>query len=467
MATENAMTPSEPENPEYQLVEDYIGGAYILAVDDFSVIRRIVTNTLRAKEAYVDEAANGQIALDKMRLAFDNKTPYDLVFLDIEMPVMDGIAFLKKLRPDKDLGNTEVIVLTSHSDAEEINECLSMGIVDYIIKPVNKERLYNAVAKAMKKRHKDPLFKGRDPGSTVSDQKAEPVIKEYSKLIFRKLETIEQLPSLPAVLEKVKNLTSDPNSNSEQIARIMEDDPSMMANVLKVANSALYGARERIESLQAAITRLGLNTVRNIATSMGVLSVFTRSGVQGFNHKEFSRHSICTGIAMCVIYDYCRAAFTNQFSRDFLHLTGLLHDIGKIIIVQFFHDEYVDSISLGKQHSLPLFLAEQKALGVDHAEVGAWLGTKWNLAESQIQSIRFHHDPLLTTPEHEELVMLCHAANYLCNLEKFGDAGDNRTPFFDQRALDRIGLKVNDLPAVAERVVTESKHSEVLISLLV
>ena len=63
--------------------------------------------------------------------------------------------------------------------------------------------------------------------------------------------------------------------------------------------------------------------------------------------------------------------------------------------------------------------------------------------------------------------MLCHAANYLCNLEKIGDAGDNMTPFFDQRALDRIGLKVNDLPAVAERVVTESKHSEVLISLLV
>lgn len=465
MATENTMEPSESENTEYQLVDDFISGAYILAVDDFSVIRRIVTNTLRAKEAYVDEAANGQIALDKMRLAFDNKTPYDLIFLDIEMPVMDGITFLKKLRPDNDLGSTAVIVLTSHSDSEEINECVSLGIVDYIIKPVNKERLYNAVAKAMKRRRKDPLFKGKEPAPLPGGTSAGPV-KEYSKLIFRKLETIDQLPSLPAVLDKVKNLTADPNSNSEQIARIMEDDPSMMANVLKVANSALYGARERIESLQAAITRLGLNAVRNIATSMGVLSIFTKAGAQGFNHKEFSRHSICTGIAMCVIYDHCRASFSTTFSRDFLHLTGLLHDIGKIIIVQFFHDEYVDSISLGKQHSLPLFLAEQKALGVDHAEVGAWLGTKWNLAESQIQSIRFHHDPLLSTPGLEELVMLCHAANYLCNLEKIGDAGDNMTPFFDQRALDRIGLKVSDLPAVAERVITESKHSEVLISLL-
>ena len=465
MVTENTNVPPESEPAEYQLVDDFISGAYILAVDDFSVIRRIVTNTLRAKEAYVDEAANGQVALDKMRLAFDNKTPYDLVFLDIEMPVMDGLTFLKKLRADKDLGDTAVIVLTSHSDAEEINDCVSMGIVDYIIKPVNKERLYNAVSKAMKRRRKDPVFKGREPGLEITEQKAEPA-KEYSKLIFRKLETIDQLPSLPAVLEKVKNLTADPNSNSEQIAHIMEDDPSMMANVLKVANSALYGARERIESLQAAITRLGLNTVRNIATSMGVLSVFNRAGAQNFNHTEFSRHSICTGIAMCVIYDYCRAAFTNQFSRDFLHLTGLLHDIGKIIIVQFFHNEYVDSISLGKQHSLPLFLAEQKALGVDHAEVGAWLGTKWNLAESQIQSIRFHHDPLLTSPEFEELVMLCHAANYLCNLSKIGDAGDNMTPFFDQRALDRIGLKVNDLATVAERVIAESKHSEVIISLL-
>ncbi len=446
-----------------------IRGAYVLAVDDFSAIRRIIVNCLRQREAYVDEADNGMVAYDKIRMAQDNNAPYDLVFLDIEMPVMDGISLLKKLRADSDLCTLPVIVLSSHSDKDEISQCAKYGVNDYIIKPITKERLLFTVAKVLSTSRKlfprgergTPAGGGGGMAGAIQEQET-----NYAKLMFQRLETIENLPTLPVVLERIKELTQDPTANNERIARIMQDDPSLMANVFKLANSAMYGARERIDSLQAAITRLGMNAVYNIATSMAVLSVLLQNEQEGFNHEAFCRHSIATGIAMCIINEVCREKVREQYSEDFLHLAGLLHDIGKIIIVQFFKQEFNKAARLGQQKSLPLFIAEQKTFGVDHAEVGAWLGRKWNLSRAQLNTIRHHHSPMQAEEEFTDLVKMCHAANFICNLERIGDGGDAATPLFDQRVFADLGLTAPKIAEIIERVRTESKKSEVMMSLL-
>ena len=448
---------------DYSSVDEFVAGAYILTVDDFSVIRRIIVNTLRAKEAYVDEAANGSIALDKIRMAYENNVPYDLIFLDIEMPVLDGVGFLQRLRKDPELSDTPVIVLSSHSDKAEISQCISYGISDYIIKPITKDRLYHAVSKSLSGHRKGVSHGAAQAARNSTTEDAGP---NYAKIIFQKLESIENLPTLPVILDKIKELTKDPTSNNERIAAIMEDDPAMMANVLKLANSAMYGAKERIESLQGAITRLGLNAVYNMASSMAVLNVMNTSKSEGFDHKEFCRHAITTGIAMSVIYDDCQDHLKTEFSSDFLHLTGLLHDIGKIIIIQFFKDEFTKSIMLSKKHSIPLFAAEQKALGVDHTEVGAWLAKKWTLANEQIDAISYHHSPMMTEIENKELVMLCHAANYVCNLQKLGNGGDALTPLFDQRVFDQLGFSMQRIPEIINKVTVEAQHSEILMQML-
>ncbi len=445
-------------------VSRLISGAYILTVDDYSAIRRIIINTLRVKEAYVDEAANGAVALDKMRLAVENNAPYDLVFLDIEMPVMDGVTLLRHMRADKDLRDTPAIVFSSHSESDDLAECAKLGISDYIIKPATKHRIYEAAFRSLKDRPRDTA--ANRPPRAESGASQEQAEKEYAKILFKKLESIENLPALPMVLERIRALTGDLNANSERIANIMKDEPALMTNVLKVANSALYGTRERIDSLQTAITRLGLNAVHNLATSMAVIAVISKGASEGFNHKEFCKHSISTGIAMGVLYSMCKAKVNGRFSNEALHLTGLLHDIGKMIINQFFHDEFTKAGALSVQHSVPLFLAEQKMLGVHHADVGAWLARKWNLSDPFVQTIRYHHDPMLAGPEHAELVTLCHCANYVCNLDKIGDAGDTLTPFFDQRAFDRIGLVADQIPEIVARVRAEAKNSEILVSLL-
>jgi len=451
-------------------IENFIRGAYILAVDDFSIMRRLLVTTLRAKEAYVDEAEDGSVALEKIKLAYENNVPYDLIFLDIEMPILDGIGFLSQLRKDPKLRDTRVIVLSSHSDQEEINACIAQGITDYIIKPVTKERLYQAVSKALSDRPradrgaKAPPSGGAKAGMQSSGSGG--FEENYSRSIFQKLETIDTLPSLPIVLEKIRAMTKDPNVDNERIAGIMKDDPSLMTNVLKMANSALYGARERIETLQSAITRLGMNTISNLATSMAVLAFIADSEQEGFDYKEFCRHSISTGIAMSVINDRYREQLTTEFSKDFLHLSGLLHDIGKIIVMQFFPDEFLKSVNLGKKHSIPLFISEQMALGITHAEVGAWLGKKWNLPTTHLNCIRYHHSPLLTDSKHQDLVSLAHTANYICNMSAIGDSGDILAPLFDKRIFSKLGMKVSDIPEITEEIKKQSKMSEVLLSFI-
>jgi putative nucleotidyltransferase with HDIG domain len=444
---------------EKESADPLFPGAYILAVDDYSIIRRIIINILRSSEADVDEAPNGEVALEKLRLALDNNVPYDVVFVDIEMPIMDGITLIKHMRKDERLKDMPVVVMSSHNEMEEIKSCLELGALDYIVKPASRQRVLDAMSRALEGKDLSQRISTASEGVAVAAVAAKP---EYKRIIFRKLETIDKLPALPGVIEQIKTIMLDPSAGSDAIAYIMMDEPAMTANVLKLANSAMYGTRERIDSLQSAITRMGLNVVHNLVTSIGVIKMLGDFSTKGFDHKLFCEHSICTGIAMCVIADVCKENLHSHYSRDVLHLYGLLHDIGRLITLQFFEKEVQEAITLGETHSLPLFLAEQKTIGVDHAAVGAWLAQKWNMDEAQRSVIAFHHDPLLGPPEHAEAIYLCHAANYLCNQQKLGNAGDIASPFFDQRVFDSLGLTIEVIPEVIKRVREEAARSEVL-----
>lgn len=436
----------------------FISGLYVLAVDDFSKTRRVIIDTLRSSSADVDEATNGVDGLDKLHLAAENNVPYDLVFIDIEMPVMDGVTMLRHLREDPLIAETAVIMLTSHSRMEDIQACLKMGVADYIVKPVTRDRMIQAVMQLQGERN----LGSQETWEADTRHVGAVERQDYSRVIFRRLETIENLPALPAVLEKIKALTNDIRANSESISAIMKEEPSMMANVLRMANSVMFGGRERIDSLQSAITRLGLNAVSNLAASLGVLRIIESLEAEGFEHKAFCEHSICTGIAMHVIHEMCSDKLDDQYSADFLQLAGLLHDVGKLIVIQFFSKELAEAIDVGRKHSLPLFLAEQRVIGVDHTVVGGWLGRKWNLDTKQLAVIEFHHDPLLALEEYREPAFLCHAANYIVNQQQMGSAGDVNVPLPDQRVFKALGLNIERIPKVTKRVRELAARSEIL-----
>ena len=107
--------------------------------------------------------------------------------------------------------------------------------------------------------------------------------------ILRRLETIHNLPTLPVVITKLREAISDPNADARKIAQIIEDDPAMMARILKVVNSALYRGRQDVTSLQMAVARMGFNAISNIAMSTTIFSVFKSTTEVGFSHEDFWR----------------------------------------------------------------------------------------------------------------------------------------------------------------------------------
>lgn len=286
----------------------------------------------------------------------------------------------------------------------------------------------------------------------------------HRDLLFEKLETITTLPTLPAVMQRLGTVVRNPNTSAEQVSAIIKDDPAMTARILKVVNSAAFSGGEAIVSIQQAVARMGFVAVQNLALSTSVFSAFDKQEGAEFNREEFWRHSVCVGIGANVLYAHTAEMFKIKIPKDVLHLSGLLHDIGKIIFEHFFHGEFIQAVHLAAARQAPLFLAEREVFGADHAEVGHWLAEKWNLSKEAAETIRWHHDPERAEAKYLDLVRLCHTANHIINLEKIGDGGDHAAPVFNIGVWKRLGLKVKDIRQIVQEVINDSKQSETLMS---
>lgn len=284
--------------------------------------------------------------------------------------------------------------------------------------------------------------------------------------VFKKLETVSDLPTLPVIIDKLREAISNPRSDADKVASIIADDPAMMAKILKVVNSALYGgASGQIDSLKLAISRMGFNAVNNLAISTSVFKAFGESE-SGFDRRDFWRHCVSVGIAACAVTQACKPYLTHRYEKEFLHLSGLIHDVGKLVFSQYFHEDFMQAIELSKTERITLVQAEYKVFGTDHAAVGAWLAKRWKLSEPMVEAILWHHNPSRAKAEHQELVRICEVSNYICNFRMIGNSGDAAAPKCSSETWNVLKLSEEDYYAIMDVIVAESDKSEVLLSLM-
>ncbi len=182
------------------------------------------------------------------------------------------------------------------------------------------------------------------------------------KAIYSRLEKIRNLPTLPAVVNRLGTEVRNSRSDAVRIAAIIEDDPSMMARILKVVNSVFYASAEPITSVQQAVARMGLTAINNVALSTSVFSTFEKDDKAEFNREAFWRHSISTGIAAGVLHDQAGERLSRRYPSDLLHLAGLLHDIGKIVFEQFFTKNSWSPCTTARNAISPCFRLNRNAL---------------------------------------------------------------------------------------------------------
>lgn len=191
------------------------------------------------------------------------------------------------------------------------------------------------------------------------------------------------IPAVPMVAFKVLRLIEDPNSTLEDVQRAITADQAMATRILKIANSAFYGARRSINTVSDAITIIGFNTVKHV-----VLAVSTREVYKGFGlfEQKLWEHSIAVSIASGLL-----AGDISFLKREEAFVAGLLHDIGKTVINNSQPEKYSIVTQAVYDRIQPYASMEKEFFGFDHAEVGHLLAEKWGFPEMLCNVILKHH----------------------------------------------------------------------------
>jgi putative nucleotidyltransferase with HDIG domain len=203
------------------------------------------------------------------------------------------------------------------------------------------------------------------------------------------------LPSLPDVVLKLDRVIADPRSRAQDVARILELDPGLAAQMLKIVNSAFFGFPREIRGLEHAVALLGIDQIRRVAFTTSVLKMFENGAHRRFDRQKFWEHSLTVAIGSRLI---ARAQAEREggsgLNAEDAFLAGLLHDVGKILIAHVFGDAYERVHRMALEAHVPVEDAELRVQGVRHAEVGALLLENWGVHADIIVAVRSHHEPL-------------------------------------------------------------------------
>jgi HD-like signal output (HDOD) protein len=214
------------------------------------------------------------------------------------------------------------------------------------------------------------------------------------------------------------DLVDNPKTSAASLARLISTDQSLTAKILKLANSAYYGFPREISTVNMAIVVMGFNSVRDMGLSLSVFDAFKEvPGAASFDLSQFWEHSIGCGVAAKLL----ARRYHHRYAGE-AFVAGLLHDIGKVVLDQYLHADFLEIMKRTNDNVQTLDEAEMAVTGTSHGEIGGWLADKWRLPHVISESIRFHHSPWEATRE-PVLVALVSVANYLCHLSGIGRSG--------------------------------------------
>ncbi len=275
----------------------------------------------------------------------------------------------------------------------------------------------------------------------------------------RAIQKIALLPSIPVVLQKIIETSSDPTASAHDLEKTIIKDQSISAAILKLANSAYYGYVRGVDDVERAVIIIGFNTAVSIAISVSVLkSLSDKMDSQEFSREDFWIHTIASGEAARILAQKMNYEFVSR-----AYIIGLIHDIGKVVLSFIDPAEFDDAVFEARAVGKPLYVCENEIFNFNHQDAGQWLGEKWQLPENIIAGIQYHHN-IDSCPENFITeALIGHTANHIAKSAKFGNSGDELVP--DLHPFVEKKLKLNSKKIEAAKKEME-KSREVIDNFL-
>jgi len=267
-----------------------------------------------------------------------------------------------------------------------------------------------------------------------------------------------EIATLPEVTMKIVEVVQDERSTAHDLHQIVRNDPALSARVLRVVNSAFYGLPGQIGSIDRAIMLLGLNAVKNIAIAASIGKMFKSSVVcDDFTGKDLWTHSVAVGATNKLITSAIGMALPDE-----AFLTGLIHDIGLVAVMQCHSEDIRKIVDLTKS-GVPYRKAEEEIIGANHQEIGAALTAKWKFPRSFQFVTGFHHEPMALAPENRMLSVITHISDILCARGEIGMKITVETEEIPQELQDEIGITSEQLNEIAGNIDNELQTVRSLI----
>lgn len=302
-------------------------------------------------------------------------------------------------------------------------------------------KLARAAEQGVISRPAEALRCGTEPLRRAQTRHAAGRCGDFSQLIpvdefKRRIESIYELPVLPDHVQRMLMLRNDASAGAAELARVMEQDPALAAQIVHYAQSPLFGYRGKVDSIQDAIARvLGYEVALNLALGLSTLRPFRIPADGALGMQALLKHATCS--ASLARQFAMRVAAAGRPNPGLLYLAGLLHNIGYLLFGHLFASEYflLNRMVTANPH-IPVTTLEKELLGMGqarnvlalgHGEVGAWLMEKWSLPMEVVTTLRQHHNEFYRG-EHEVYVHIILLVDRLLQRYGIGDADSGEIP---------------------------------------
>jgi putative nucleotidyltransferase with HDIG domain len=392
----------------------------ILFVDDEVNVIQAMRRTLHSMRSewqmeFVSSGAEGLAALATC--------PADVVVSDMRMPGMDGWQFLSKV---KELyPQTVRLILSGHADPSSIMRAVGTTH-QYLAKPCESTSLKAAITQTQKLR------------SLVSSDQLAALVGD-----------VGMLPSVPAAFQDLLACLRRPNASLVDASKIIARDVAMTANIMKLVNSAFFGARQTIRTIDRAVAYLGLDTLGALVLGHNIFQGGIARGIKEFNLEGLWDHSLKTAALARSIALY--ESFSEAQAAE-AFLAAVLHDIGKLVFAA--RAVSPQAASCVPSDDLACLMEEH------HGAVGAYLLGLWGFPNSIVEAVAFHHAPKEAQGSGLTLPSLLHIADRMCHGQSDGQS--EATEFgIEKGLLESLGLAshlaewtqvMNDFEAVAAAI---------------
>jgi putative nucleotidyltransferase with HDIG domain len=358
------------------------------------------------RDAWTSEfASSAEQALELLA-----KHPFDVLVTDVRMPGMDGAQLLSEVR-DRYPAIVR-IVLSGQCDRDALfrsvrvaHQCLN--------KPCDADALRATVLRACALR--DLLVNER---------------------LLRLVSRLKTVPSLPSLYHEVMAELESPEPSIQKVGQIIAGDAGMTAKTLQMVNAAFFGLRSHVADPARAVVLLGAETIKALVISWHIFSRFDKAAVKSFSIDALWRHCQVTS---ALARQLAKAERCESKLIEYSCTAGLLHDIGKLILVGYLPDGYREVVARAREQDIALYDAEHDIFGATHAEVGAYLLGLWGLPHTIVEAVAWHHRPAECPGNTFSPLTAVHAANALTHEDSTRES-DRRRAAVSAEDLARLGL---------------------------